>query len=218
MASTEVKIGSVTDITISNKKVTSVTVDDKDIIPADVVIITMGPWSGNAQRWLNIPKIKGQRAHSIIMKPDKPISPHALFIEYSGNHEHRSPEIYPRPDGTVYVCGMTDDVALPDTVSKIQPNSQSCKTLKELCGKVSSDLARSEVIVEQACYLPISSSGVPLIGKVPDVDGAYIAAGHSCWGILNAPGTGAALAELIIDGKSTILDLSPFDPIKFCMS
>jgi hypothetical protein len=29
-----------------------------------------------------------------------------------------------------------------------------------------------------------------LIGKVPAVEGAYVATGHSVWGILNAPATG----------------------------
>lgn len=42
-----------------------------------------------------------------------------------------------------------------------------------------------------------------------------IATGHSCWGILNSPATGAALAELIVDGKASIVDLTPFDPARF---
>src|SRR5437773_7643630 len=38
-----------------------------------------------------------------------------------------------------------------------------------------------------------------LIGRVPGVSGAYIATGHSVWGILNAPATGEAMAELIAE-------------------
>lgn len=34
----------------------------------------------------------------------------------------------------------------------------------------------------------------------------------SVWGILNAPATGEALAELIVDGRARSTDLSPFDP------
>lgn len=47
------------------------------------------------------------------------------------------------------------------------------------------------------------------------LDPAVIATGHTCWGILNAPATGAALAELIVDGHSSSVDLSPFDPARF---
>ena len=36
--------------------------------------------------------------------------------------------------------------------------------------------------------------------------------GHSVWGILNAPATGEAMAELVADGAAHSVDLSPFDP------
>ena len=53
---------------------------------------------------------------------------------------------------------------------------------------------------------------MPLIGRVPHVTGAYIATGHNVWGILNAPATGEAMSELIVDGKARTVDLTPFDP------
>ena len=56
--------------------------------------------------------------------------------------------------------------------------------------------------------------GLPLIGPVPGVEGAYLATGHSVWGILNAPATGDAIAELIIDGAARSVDLSAFDPAR----
>ena len=62
------------------------------------------------------------------------------------------------------------------------------------------------------CYRPVTRDGLPLIGRVPGVEGAYVATGHSVWGILNAPATGEAMAELIIDGVAHSVDLSPFDP------
>ena len=47
---------------------------------------------------------------------------------------------------------------------------------------------------------------------MPGVDGAYVATGHSVWGILNAPATGEAMAELILDGAARHVDLTPFAP------
>ena len=55
---------------------------------------------------------------------------------------------------------------------------------------------------------------MPLIGTVPGSEGAYVATGHNVWGILNAPATGEALAELIVDGVATSTDLTPFDPTR----
>jgi glycine/D-amino acid oxidase-like deaminating enzyme len=68
---------------------------------------------------------------------------------------------------------------------------------------------------EQACYLPLSPDGSPVIGAVPGVQGAYIAAGHSCWGILNGPATGLAMAELIVEGRSKSVDIGAFSPSRF---
>jgi glycine/D-amino acid oxidase-like deaminating enzyme len=65
----------------------------------------------------------------------------------------------------------------------------------------------------QACYRPVTDDGLPLIGRVPGLRGAYVATGHGPWGMLNAPATGLALAELIADGAAS-LDLSPFDPAR----
>ena len=54
-----------------------------------------------------------------------------------------------------------------------------------------------------------------MIGRVPGVEGAYVATGHSVWGILNSPATGEAMAELITDGAAHSVELSPFDPGRF---
>ncbi|XUJ35420.1 NAD(P)/FAD-dependent oxidoreductase [Bradyrhizobium japonicum] len=55
--------------------------------------------------------------------------------------------------------------------------------------------------------------GLPLIGKVPQSEGLYVATGHNVWGILNAPATGEALAQLIAKDAARV-DLSPFDPAR----
>ena len=51
-----------------------------------------------------------------------------------------------------------------------------------------------------------------MIAPVKGADGAYVATGHNVWGILNAPATGEAMAELILDGAARHVDLAPFTP------
>jgi glycine/D-amino acid oxidase-like deaminating enzyme len=77
---------------------------------------------------------------------------------------------------------------------------------------VSTALAAAPIVRRQACYRPVTDDGLPLIGRVPGMAGAYVATGHGPWGILNGPATGLALAELIVDGAASSVDLSPFDP------
>ena len=55
------------------------------------------------------------------------------------------------------------------------------------------------------------------MGAVPGMDGAYVATGHSCWGILNSPASGKAMAELIVDGEVTCVEgfEASFSPARF---
>lgn len=67
----------------------------------------------------------------------------------------------------------------------------------------------------QSCHLPVTADGKPVMGEVPGVRGCYVATGHSCWGILNSPASGAAMAELIVDGEVTCVDdFHVFSPAK----
>ena len=62
-------------------------------------------------------------------------------------------------------------------------------------------LRKGKILKEQACFLPNINSydGQPIIDKIPHYDGAYIATGHGCWGILTGPATGKCLAQLILN-------------------
>jgi glycine/D-amino acid oxidase-like deaminating enzyme len=84
--------------------------------------------------------------------------------------------------------------------------------LQQIAGTLSSSLAGLVPQRVQACYRPVTADGLPFLGPVPNVSGAYIATGHSCWGILNAPASGLSMAELIVDGCARSVDLTSFAP------
>ena len=94
----------------------------------------------------------------------------------------------------------------------VAPDPGAIERLETMCSALSPVLASAKILARQACYRPITRDGLPLIGRVPGVAGAYIATGHSVWGILNAPATGEAMAELIVDGAAQTVDLAAFDP------
>ena len=73
---------------------------------------------------------------------------------------------------------------------------------------------RPVIVTRQACFRPVTRDGLPLIGRLPGLANAYVATGHSVWGILNAPATGEAMAELIVNGTARTVDLAPFDPAR----
>ena len=128
------------------------------------------------------------------------------------------PEVYPRPDGTVYVTGFPDAAArMIESPGAVAVRSDVTARLASSMAKVSSELGESQsrVELEQACHLPSVPDGVPMLGKVPGAPGAFVATGGGCWGILMGPGMGLAMSELLIDGEATSLDVTPFDPARF---
>jgi sarcosine oxidase, subunit beta len=50
----------------------------------------------------------------------------------------------------------------------------------------------------------------PIIGPVPGVAGLYLCAGFSGAGFKKGPAVGQCLAEAILDGHTTTVDLTPF--------
>jgi glycine/D-amino acid oxidase-like deaminating enzyme len=96
----------------------------------------------------------------------------------------------------------------------VTPDPRAIDRLQAIAKRISTALRAERIVARQSCFRPVTQDGLPLIGRVPRVAGAYVATGHSVWGILNAPATGEALAELIADGVAHSTDLTPFDPAR----
>lgn len=222
----EVVIGKLESVDVEGGKVTAVVLEGGRRIVSGAVVLALGPWSAKMSILSSVFRVYGLKAHSIVLEPkDKDvISPHALFLSYYSTHGGKpmDPEVYPRPTGEVYVCGMSSQEQIPDNPDHVLPNPESIAALKKIAKTVSSHLevgeAAATVKAEQACFLPCTDDDVPVIGEVPGVKGCYVATGHSCWGILNGPATGAALAELVLDGAATLVDLGRFSPSRFVSS
>ena len=187
---------------------------DGAVLEADAAVLAVGPWMSRVARGLHLPTVYGLKGYSVTLQaPDVP--PHALFVDYrTADGRAFEPEIIPRPDGEVYVCGMADEQPLPESAESVKVDDAACDVLARAAGRVSTTLAAARVTRRQACYRPVTADGLPLIGRVPGVAGAYVATGHGPWGMLNAPATGLALAELITKGATSVVDLRPFDPAR----
>jgi glycine/D-amino acid oxidase-like deaminating enzyme len=186
-----------------------------EALESDAVVIAMGPWSIFAAQWLPLPPVFALKGHSLVFETGATLPSEALFLEYADSTGSMvSPEVFPRADGTTYVCGISSESLPPVDPAFVAPDEGAIDRLKALCDRMSPVLARAPVLASQACYRPVTADGLPLIGPVPGARGAYVATGHSVWGILNAPATAEAMAELILDGAPRRIDLSPFDPAR----
>jgi glycine/D-amino acid oxidase-like deaminating enzyme len=204
--------GMVTGLVRDQDRVSGAIIDGEPVA-ADAVVIAMGPWSILAAAWLPLPAVYGLKGHSVVYETGDAVPPEALFLEIGeAGGGVVSPEVFPRPDGTTYVCAISSDSPLPVDPAAVAPDPGAIDRLKAISALISPILAGAKTIAAQACFRPVSEDGLPLIGAVPGAAGAYVATGHSVWGMLNAPATGEAMAGLILDGDSGPVDLAPFDP------
>lgn len=187
---------------------------DSSIIEADAVVIAMGPWSLLAAQWMSLPALYAQRSPSIVYDTGAQVSADALFLETEMHGGAVSIEVFPRPDGSTYVTGFSDTDAIPMDPADVEAEPHGMNWLQQVAGRLSPLFRSEKIIAKQACFRPVTEDGLPLIGRVPQDEGLYVATGHSVWGILNAPATGEALAELIVEGATRHVDLAPFDPAR----
>jgi glycine/D-amino acid oxidase-like deaminating enzyme len=235
----EEKIGMLPDLHVSHGNgVQSVTYTDKATsesrsIPADIVVLAAGPWTPVL---FPAAPISSLRAHSITIRLPRPVSPYCLFTHIpvppkdvadddgtnpqdttspSGAAKIMSPEIYSRPNNEVYVCGSGDnDVPLPADTDAVEISRQHCQNIADAVASISDELRDGIVTSRRSCYLPtvdVGGSGGPLVGET-GIPGLLLAAGHSCWGIHNATGTGKLISEMIFDGEAISADIRGLDP------
>ncbi len=190
-----------------------VVLDSGETVEGDAVVVALGPWSILATRWLPLPAVFGYKGHSLVFETGAAVPAEALFLEYQeASGEILTPELFPRADGTTWVCAVSSTAPLPIDPAEVAPDDGAHARLEAMCRRISPALAAAPIRARQACFRPVTEDGLPLIGAVPGVDGAYVATGHSVWGMLNAPATGEAMSELILDGRARQVDLAPFSP------
>jgi glycine/D-amino acid oxidase-like deaminating enzyme len=209
-----VHAGRVTGLVRDGANVRGVEVEG-DRIEADAVVIAMGPWSLLAAQWLPLPPVFARTSPSLVFDTGTDIPADALFVDCPDETGAMvSVEVFPRANGTTHVTAFSNEDPLPLDPAQVKPDAAVLDRLHAICRSISPAFERAKVIARQACARPMTQDALPLLGKVPGADGAYIATGHNVWGILNAPATGEAMAELIADGAARSVDLSPFNPAR----
>lgn len=201
--------------TVDGSRVTGVQLEGGAAEGADAVIVALGPWSVLAARWMPLPAVYGLKGHSVVFRPSHPLPAEAIFAEVEdGRGDVLTPEVVSRADGTVYVCGLPGQGGMPVDPAAVAPEPGGCERLRDATIRLVPSLRDAEVIAMQACWRPLTTDGLPLIGPVEGLAGAFVATGHSVWGMLNAPGTAEALADVVTGGRPEHVDLTAFAPAR----
>ncbi len=185
---------------------------DRGPLEGEATVLALGPWTGLAGAGLGLPTVGGLQGSSIVLATGTGLPAHAVFaqVETAAGEVH-DPEVFTRSDGTTYVCGLTEEVPLPVDPAAVAPTPDAETRLRAILAPLAPALAEAPLRAVQACFRPVTADGLPLMGAVEGRPGAFVAAGHGVWGILNAPASGEAMAALVT-GDEPAVDLRPFAP------
>jgi sarcosine oxidase subunit beta len=174
---------------------------------ADAVCIVTGPWTDELLAPLGIRMgIKNERAQIAFFKRP-PHLKHRIYIDTIAGS-------YFRPHGndlTLVGLGAWKPEPRPD------PDNFRERNDDDFIAAVRERLARRIPAMREASYshghagiYDVSPDGRAVMGAVPNVAGLFVAAGFSGTGFKTSPAVGASMAELILNGASKTVDLTPF--------
>ena len=161
-------------------------------------MIAMGPWSIAASDWLPLPqglRAEGPQHH---LRDRHGSAWESLYLEYqeAGRHGDYAGNLSARRRRD-YVCAISSESPVPEDPADVAPIPGALKRLEAAAIHLSPSSPAGKDFGAAGLLPPVTQDSLPLIGAIPGIAGAYVATGHSVWGILNAPATGEAMAELI---------------------
>ena len=116
--------------------------------------------------------------------------------------------LIPRLDGHV-VCGSSMANCGFDTT----PTAATKQTILEACFEMVPELAAFPIVKQWAGLRPSSPTGVPYIGKMPELDNVWANFGHFRNGLCMGPASARLLRQLILK-QPTLLDPTAFCPTR----
>lgn len=184
-------------------------------IPCDAVVIATGAWAGAASEWLDFPiPIEPLKGEAVRVRHPDPYPVQVARPSGGGASPRKDGLLSVGATGTNRFSDTADDLVRLDFDSRGTPEGLQHileKTLYAL-----PDMERAEVVDHMAGPRALSADGMPIIGPVPGVEGAYIATGHRNKGIHLSTITAKIIFDYIVSGKPDITTpLDIFLPQRF---
>jgi glycine oxidase len=191
-----------TRLRLDGERVTGVTVAGGASLAAATVVLAAGCWSR---------ELGGLAAE--LLPPVRPVKGQLLHLRGAADplcrRNVRGLEVYvvPRADGRVVVGATVEEQGFDTRVT-----AGAVHDLLRAALELLPDVAELELVETVAGLRPGSPDNAPLLGPA-GVDGLVVATGHYRNGILLAPVTAEAVAELLATG-SVPAAIAPFSPAR----
>lgn len=121
--------------------------------------------------------------------------------------------LYFHPESAGFLFGMADRDE-PSSLNKTVDEAWMVRTVEALVERAPA-FEDANVMRGWAGFYEVTPDDNPVLGFVAECEGLAVAAGFSGHGFMQGPAIGACMAELILDGKATTVDISEFRPSRF---
>ncbi|HLZ08897.1 MAG TPA: FAD-dependent oxidoreductase, partial [Chloroflexota bacterium] len=159
-------------------------------VSGSTVINCAGSWSGTIDSRARRP-IRPAKGQMLAVDP-RPNSLRCIVAGPGGS-------AVPRADGRTLIGATVDDVGFDKDVIV-----GDISRLFEGAARVLPCLRQARFLDAWAGLRPVAPDHLPVIGRDPSISGLVWATGHYTMGILSAPATARAVADLVLTGGSSI--------------
>ncbi|AXY57687.1 glycine oxidase ThiO [Acinetobacter chinensis] len=184
---------------IQHRKIQSIQSQSGQTFTADEYVIATGAWSAHwsEQLQLSIPVAPVQGQMLLFKTPENWLPTMCM---------NQVMYLIPRMDGHI-VCGSSMDNIGFDK----RPSVQTQQNIFKACTEMVPELANFPVVKQWAGLRPGSPTGVPYIGKLPELHNAWANFGHHRNGLCMGPGSARLLRQLILK-QPTLVSPDAYNP------
>lgn len=205
----EIVHAAVTGFGATSDRITTVELSNGVRLPTGAVVIASGAWSGDVARLAGLPlPVEPRKRYVYVVdcrEATDALHNAPLTVDVSG--------VWFRPEGRQFICGVSpseaneppacdlehvdyqpfDEVVWPALASRV-PAFEALKVTNAWAGYYD--------------YNTLDQNAI--IGRAPTHANLYLACGFSGHGLQQAYGAGRAIAELVLEGRFTTIDLARF--------
>ena len=120
-----------------------------------------------------------------------------------------------RPEGLGFLLAWNDPTETPGF--KLNVNREFVEKILTLAADRVPVFAQAPVNPSRAWagLYEVTPDHHPILGLAPGVPGLFLANGFSGHGVMHSPATGKILADLILNGRTELIDVRQFDLARF---